>query len=560
MAELKIKGITCDLVEKVIDKFLIGLRESNPMLLNMFKDRNKKPYLDLNPWSGEFVGKYLTGSYYAYKLTGNEKLKQYILGVIKELISYQDEDGYLGAYSNDSKMTGANSFDPNKMEVTWDSWNHYHIMFGLYKWYKETNDDAIFNSIKKIASFYMNYFYKENNRKLSDLGSTEMNLAVYHMFGILYNETKDKKYLDFALKIEEDMKTRENTENYLEVGLKRIPFYKCKKPRWESLHPMMGYIEMYNATKEEKYLKSIEFLVDSIIETDCHNTGGFSTKEQAIGNPYTVGPIETCCVVAFDALLFLLYKINLNVKYIDLLEKAHYNAMLGAIHVSGTHSTYDTPMEGYKVTNQVFNNFQTRSGSPNLNCCSVNAPRGISEIVDWMIYENDDSVYINTFEKCDYSSLSSELKIRGQFPYKNRIKIIISKSAKPIKIRIPSWSKNTKLIIDGEKTKVNSGEYYTLSNVKEVNIILDYTLKYEKGDIDFKNKTCLYYGPILLAYDRGINDKDLIPLSKKDIKHHKATTKNNSLMLKLENGIILSDFYNAGQGGNFYTTWLDIIK
>ena len=559
MSDLKIRGITYKQVENVIDKFLIGLRETNPMLLNMYKDRNKKPYLDLNPWSGEFVGKYLTSCYYSYKLTGNEKLKTYALNVIKEIITYQDTDGYLGVFSDEAKLTGANSFDPTTKGITWDSWNHYHAMFGLYLWYKETGNKEYLNTIVRIADLYINTFYI-NGRTLSDMGYTEMNLAVYHMFGVLYNELKEKKYLDFAKKVEEDMKSQDNAEDYLGVGLSKTPFYKCKKPRWESLHPMMGFIEMYKATNDKKYLDSISFTVNSIIETDCHNTGGFSTKEQAIGNPYTNGPIETCCVVAFDALVNMLYKLEPKVEYIDLLEKAHYNAMLGAHHKTGAMSTYDTPMAGYKVTSQVFNNFQVRAGSHSLNCCSVNAPRGISQIVDWMIYENDEYVYINSYEKSSYNSSYTSLKIVGQFPLKNKIKISIDKCSKPIKIRIPSWSAKTKLLIDGNKVDATTGKYYTINNCSTIELVLDYKLRFEKGDIDYKGKTCVFYGPILLAYDRTINDLELTPMKKSDFRPFKAMIENDCLLLKLKNGLILTDFYNAGQAGNYYTTWLEITK
>ena len=553
MNNLKIKGISLKLVNNVIDHFLYELKDTNPLLISMYKDRNKKPYLDLNPWSGEFIGKYITGAYFSYKLSKNEKLKKRIIDVIDELISYQDSDGYLGTYSDEAKLTGANSFEPDKVGVTWDSWNHYHVLFGMLLWYKETKYDRFIECILKVADYYLNNFYN-GKKDLSSIGSTEMNLAIYHFFGCLYNETKDKRYLDFALKIEEDMKNADNAEDYLKVGLEHIDFYKCKKPRWESLHPMMGFIEMYKTTGDKKYKDSIEFTINSIIRTDCHNTGGFSTKEQAIGNPYTFGAIETCCVVAFDALVKEYYKINPEVKYIDLLERAHYNAMMGAFNEIGSTSTYDTPMEGYKVTNQVFNNFQTRAGAPNLNCCSVNAPRGISEIVDWMIYENDEYIYINSFERCEYESDNAKIIIKGQFPYKNRVIIEIKNLNKPVKIRIPSWSIGTTILINDEVISTKNGDYLLVNEPSIISLTFNYSLRFEDGDNDVKGKECIYYGPILLAYDRNKNEMDYDDI-KRIPKRYKAKIIDNSLNIVFSNGLVLTDFASAGESGNFYTTW-----
>ena len=72
----------------------------------------------------------------------------------------------------------------------------------------------------------------------------------------------------------------------------------------------MGFKEAYAATGDKKYLTALSRAVKSIFETDVHNTGGFSTHERAIGTPYENGTIETCCVVAFDALVLELYKLT----------------------------------------------------------------------------------------------------------------------------------------------------------------------------------------------------------------------------------------------------------
>ncbi len=39
----------------------------------------------------------------------------------------------------------------------------------------------------------------------------------------------------------------------------------------------------------------------SIVKYDRHNNGGFASGEQAQGNPYHQGAIETCCTIAWVA-------------------------------------------------------------------------------------------------------------------------------------------------------------------------------------------------------------------------------------------------------------------
>ena len=74
--------------------------------------------------------------------------------------------------------------------------------------------------------------------------------------------------------------------DYLRMGLKNVDFYKLPKPRWESLHPMMALAELYWITGNKDYRTAFENLWWSIAKLDRHNNGGFSSGEQAQGNPY----------------------------------------------------------------------------------------------------------------------------------------------------------------------------------------------------------------------------------------------------------------------------------
>ena len=49
---LKLTGETGKLAEKITDNWLMGIRESNPAIIDMFRDRDLLPYRDMLPWSG----------------------------------------------------------------------------------------------------------------------------------------------------------------------------------------------------------------------------------------------------------------------------------------------------------------------------------------------------------------------------------------------------------------------------------------------------------------------------------------------------------------------------
>lgn len=585
--KIEMNGRTGALLEKITDNWLLSILETNPAIIDMFRDRDVKPYRDLLPWSGEFAGKYITGAYYVYKATRRNDLLEYIKGFIEDLLKYQDADGYLGCFSNECRLTGAYSQNPAATGLTWDSWGHYHIMFGLMLWYEETNDRRYIDAVEKIAALFMRKFYN-GKKRIIDIGSSEMNLSVYHAFCILFNKTKKREYLSFAKKIEEDL-SDERAGDYINYSLKGYEYYQCAKPRWESMHIIMGIAEMYRCTNNNMYLDVALQIFYSILKTDVHNTGAFSTDEQAIGTPFRNRAIETCCVIAYNALAIEIYKLTGDPKIIDFLERSHYNAVMGYYSPSGRWSTYNTPMEGNKCANYHSIVFQSRPGSPDLNCCSVNAPRGVASVVEWMIAENEKKLFINGYENLEAETDDGvKIKIEGDYPLRKSVKITVDSNGekKAISLRIPSWSKNTELTVDGETVTPIAGTYYSIMkkwNGSEIVMNFDYTPWFEKGGIDnskydenpgipkvgdvsernyYENKYSIFVGPVLYGLDNGENhgvDFFNIPeLSFNELEKTVPYSDERGAIHIKTDGIVLTDFYHLGLGGSEYKTWFKI--
>ncbi|MHB1153672.1 MAG: beta-L-arabinofuranosidase domain-containing protein [Eubacteriales bacterium] len=560
------------LIAQVTDHWLLSIRETNPAILTMLRDKNLLPARHLNPWSGEFAGKYLTGCALIYRLTNNNKLKKYIKEFIDEMLAYQEPNGYLGAFGEAHQLTGTADFmrDPihdRTMDTigTWDAWAHYHMMVGLMLWHDITNDEKTIKATERIAGLFIDKFYGKDGLRIVDTGSSEMNLAVYHGFALLYNHTGNKKYLDFALKIEED--TRDpRAGNYMQYSQDGMEFFECPKPRWESLHVIMGYAEMYHATGDQKYLSAVTQITRSILKTDIHNTGGFSTNEQAIGNPFSYGAIETCCVVAYNALAAEVYSLTLDPVFTDFLELSLYNAVMGSFSVTGRWSTYDTPMDGCRRANYHSIVFQSRPGSPDLNCCSVNAHRALGELERWAVYENNGMTYINWYGQSEINTENVCYTVSGDYPYNNEVIIKIESNAgSVIALRIPAWSEKTEIILNNERIEASEGTYLTLGILKTgdtIKIRFDFKLRLLYGEGDRCGFCSVYRGPLLLGFDSSMNplfDFDAIPIiNLNTIETTLVKYDNDRLALTLSNGIILNDFYNLGQSGSAYRTWLPI--
>lgn len=576
---LQMQDAAGKLTEGIIDNWLLGIRESNPAILDMLKFPDKKPSRKLLPWSGEFAGKYVTCSALLYRLTKNAKLYTYLKSFIDQLVALQKENGYLGCWPSDCQLSGTSSREKSGDEEpynTWDGWAHYHIMYGLLLWYQETGDRVAWDCVIKAADLCLKTFYTPStgSRRLYDMGETEMNYALGHVFALLYRETKEQKYLDFALEVVRDF-AAPGCGDYYRLALADQEYYKTPKPRWESLHAIMALSQLYYCTGEASYKKAFTQIWRSITHTDVHNTGGFSTGEQAIGNPYENGAIETCCTVAYMALTVEMLQLTGDCTAADALELSTYNAGLGSFSPTGRWSTYNTPMEGDKKANYWEIGFQCRPGSPDLNCCSVNAPRMLGELARWAYMTDGQALYVNYYGagQGEVQLGSSKIHIcqQTQYPYAGKVSIRLSGlegAVHKVFLRIPFWSEKTKVQVNDRIPEEAHPGYFPLERewTDGDTIVLDFdmALRVAPGEMGYAGKCSLYRGPLLLAYDSFYCEEQMddtppqLSLKKLQFVQTEPAYLSGRLFY-LKNGnkpLILCDMQAAGTSGTSYTTWL----
>ncbi|HUS37609.1 MAG TPA: beta-L-arabinofuranosidase domain-containing protein [Verrucomicrobiae bacterium] len=525
-----------DRVDRNVDEWLLRAPLANPGMLEMFRVRDRSPTPQLVPWAGEFVGKYLLSAIQALRMSDDPRLRAEVESVIKELISTQAEDGYLGPFPKKDRLRG-----------NWDLWGHYHIIEALLMWHEQSGDTASLTAARRAADLICNTFLNTKLR-VHDAGSHEMNMAIITALGHLYRLTNEPRYLAMMREVEKDW---ERAGDYLRAGVKKIDFYKTPSPRWESLHDLQGLLELYRITGEQKYRDAFEHHWRSIARSDIHNTGGFSSGEQATGNPYAPGAIETCCTIAWTALSIDMLRLTGDPQIAEYLERATFNASLGAQHPSGRWWTYNTPMDGIREASAHTIVFQSRAGTPELNCCSVNGPRALGMLSEWAVMHAGDTLVINSFLPGKYKLRDgAEFEITGNYPLSNDAEV--------------KWIKapNQPITV---KHRSASGYAETKSD-QSIKVHFDLPLRVEHGAREATNRASIYRGPLLLAYDQALNtfdEKSIPPVTEASLQNAKIEIvydRKNPLtpwlQVTLTNGLRLCDFAGAGARGTRYKTWL----
>lgn len=561
-----------------LEAWTLRVPGANPGLLEMFERRDRAwPYADIVPWAGEFAGKFLTAAVLNRRLHEDPRQDELIQDFVNALVESQGEDGYLGPFRADEHWRGH-----------WDLWGHYHLILGLLLWFDDTGDFTALNAAQKAADGICALYGPDGKRPI-EAGTPETNFGLLHGLGLLYRHTGEARYKDLMLRIVEDMTA---AGDWFNQGLAGTPYYAMPRNgvRWESLHAVQGLAELYRITGEEKYKTAVVNLWKSIRDNDRHPSGAFSTGEIARGSIFAPGAIETCCSIAWLALSADVLKLTGDPTVADELELTTWNQVLGAQHPSGSWCTYDTPLNGIRAPSYHQINFQYRTGTPELNCCSVNGPRGHGLLRDWAVMQDEGGVYLNYYGAGSVvlqgpDGRSFTVTQETAYPAEGKIVIRIAPLQKDgnleIRLRIPAWSRHSTVQVEGEMLSLrpSAGSYLKLgrdwSDGKSITLQLDLQPRHWTGEAPaYAGRAAFFRGPLLLAYDPYFNAKEIgdygsidaaafdpQPITPKRSRRPGAYPPIGLWSVKTAEGgtVTLCDFASAGAHGTAYEAWVPAV-
>ena len=558
--------------------WIITAMENNPFVLQAIEracsgDLENGKYEDDSfvAWFGEFSGKFLEGLAYFYRLRNTQEVKSTAEKLISEYARIQAEDGYLGVYRKEERYCA------NK--DNWDAWNQYHIISGLIRWYWATDDLQAWQIAERALNCIYRYFRDKGCVYFAS--STTMNLAISHAFMLGYSVSNREEYLALAEKIVEESWVKIGG-NWLNEILEGKEFYQSSSPRWEALHTIETLSLLYAATGKERYKEGFIRIWNSIRKTDIHNTGAFSTEEQACGTPYRNGIIETCCTVAWQALTSEYLRIEPNIVAADEFERTYFNAMLGSLLLGDANVSYNTPMDGLKggkydgrrIDSRIDLAFQFHQGAQDFNCCQANATRGLSEIVNWGILFYNSEIFINLYAPYTGRVIlpgqnNFAFQMQTQYPSNGKIHIVIKEAPEDTQVvnfRIPCWVKKATVSLNGQSIQSQPGTYLKIERVWNAGDIIEMAYDFElcktTGKEDFENKVSLSWGCLLLAYQCQEQEDPIF-----DLKSIKQIPQGDSLIrfvcMSDMGGKVLCDFFSVGRAAPMaeppsYRSWLSI--
>jgi uncharacterized protein len=492
-------------------------------LIAPFRDRS-----EASCWQSEFWGKWFTSAALAYRYRPEPRLKEVLEKATAGLIATQSPDGYIGNYRDDRRLEA------------WDIWGRKYSMLGLIAWYDITNDANSLRSARKLADHLISELAAKNARIVKKGNHKGMAASsVLEPICQLYTRTGDRRYLDFAEEIVRQWETSDGpqliTKSSVDVA-KRWP----KPESWygpeqgQKAYEMMscyeGLLELYRITGRQEYKMAVEKTWQNILETEINIAGsGASAEAWFGGHDHQASPVyhyqETCVTVTWIKMSQQLLRLTGEAKYADAIEQAFYNALLGSMNPDGADWAKYTPLNG-----------ERKEGSEQcgmgLNCCNASGPRGLFTFPHTAIMSANDGIRINFFTEGGSTVTTpknqlAEISQTTSYPGSGTVTLTVS-IPKPeelaVSIRIPAWSQNTTISVNGkEVANIVPGAIASISR------------KWQSGDkielnLDMRGRIiklganpeslALLRGPVVLARDSRLAGPVLqaviTPVSDKD--------------------------------------------
>lgn len=467
-------------------------------------------------WIGEHMGKFLYSASNTYRYTQDKRLKELMDDMLRKYIPTQLPDGYMGTYL------------PKDYWSSWDVWAHKYAIIGLMNYYSVTGYKPALQTAKKAADLICRTFGDEPGKLDLNKSGSQAGMAagsILEPMIDLYRYTGDQKYLEFAKYILRNWETAtgpkilSTLEQYGSV--RKVGNAKA----YEMMSCFVGILKYYKLTGDIKYLKVLQTAWQDIVDKRLYITGTASAHERFQDDHNLPAEPrdkmgEGCVTMTWIQFNEQMLKITGELKYVEEIEKAVYNHLLAAENPQTGCVSYYTALQGAKP----YNCNQLNS------CCLSSVPMGISSIPDlvWGNINKEFSILLyepgelkDSIIATDGSKLLLQVKSTTDFPADGKVIYTINPSSRKkfaINFRIPTWSTNYTLKVNGKKQNITSNQSVKVEREWKANdkviVSFDMPLQVINGGLSYPGFIAFKRGPQVLAMDSVFNprNKDALPV------------------------------------------------
>lgn len=400
----------------------------------------KGSFCSIYPFDDSDVYKIIEGASFSLQTTPDPELELTLDTLIYYITLAQEPDGYL--YTN-------RTIDPD----------HMHEWVGKKRWEKDPELSHELYNLGHLYEAAVAHYQATGKRTLLDVAIKSANLVYTDFIGSnlpyypghqviemglvkLYGVTGDQKYLELA---DYMLQIRHGGEEYNQAHKPVAEQDKIAGHAVRATYMYCGMADVAAINGNKSYDKALSHIWDDLITTKYYFTGGIGSggDNEGFGEPYFLPNMtaycETCASIGNIFWNYRMFLLHGESKYLDVLERSLYNAMLAGVSLSGDRFFYPNPLES-KGQHQ-------RSAWFGCACCPSNICRFLPSIPGYMYASDSSTVYINLYARssADIALKTSKVTVSQatDYPWDGRINVTVSPENEgkfKIALRIPGWA------------------------------------------------------------------------------------------------------------------------
>ncbi|MDN3587574.1 glycoside hydrolase family 127 protein [Pedobacter aquatilis] len=438
------------------------------------------------------IYKTIEGASYSLAVYPDKKLENYIDSLIVVIANAQEPDGYLYTARtinppNPPSWSGKERW-VNEGNMSHELYNSGHLIESAVAHYQATGKKNLLNIAIKNANLLVATF--GTNKRSVAPGHEIIEMALVR----LYRVTANENYLNLAKFFinQRGIKKYDTLDlnpwkngAYWQDNLPVVNQNEAVGHAVRAMYLYAGVADVAALTGDEKYLNAIDKIWENMCGKKMYVNGGIGAVPdgERFGNNYELPNAtaynETCAAIGnvyWNQRMFLLHGSS---KYIDVMEKVMYNALLSGVGLDGKTFFYTNAM-------QIFDGPKHkdvepgRSGWFECSCCPTNMSRFLPSLSGYIYAQTQNQVYVNLYVASSTDLLlgnkSVKITQKNNYPWEGHLNFDIEPeedSDFALKLRLPGWAVNQAIPSDLYKFQSKSNEKFT---VKLNGKALKYTL------------------------------------------------------------------------------------
>lgn len=425
---------------------------------------------------------------------------------IDKICAAQQPDGYLYTF-----------YTINGLDKRWTDNNMHemycagHLIEAAVAYKRATGKRKFLDTAIRFADYMMTVFGPGKRDWVP--GHEEIELALVK----LYDETGDKRYLDFSSWLIHERGRAEPRKAYDQSAVPVENLYSIGGHAVRAMYLFCGMADVAALTQNHAYMAALDSLWHDVVFRNMYVTGGIGSSKNNEGFtedfdlPNREAYCETCASIGMVLWNWRMNLMTGDAKYVDVLERSMYNGVLAGINIAGDRFFYVNPLSS--------DGGHHRQEWYGCACCPSNVCRFLPSIGNYIYAVSDDALWVNLYisgtATIPYGGKTIKVSQHTAYPWKGDITLTLNSDmpAKELRIRIPAWAGSHTLTLNGKKVSAKTDKGYAVirKNLKKGDVLrlsLPMEVRLTEADPRVKadqGKRAVERGPIVYCAEAADN-------------------------------------------------------